>query len=161
MTEREEVLEALNHCEICDDDPNCPNCPFLRIGDCRALLKEKLKKLLKAQEQTVLKVDIELSQEEINKVAERALQQLVPRVLTLEEAKTHDGALLVEHIGTFGQPIMDWLLLMEEHRSYPFIRFANARRSEVLFERTEYGKSWRCWTARPTEEQREAVKWND
>ena len=25
----------------------------------------------------------------------------------------------------------------------------------------EYGKSWRCWTSRPTEEQREAVKWND
>ena len=25
----------------------------------------------------------------------------------------------------------------------------------------EYGKRWRCWTSRPTDEQREAVKWND
>lgn len=24
-----------------------------------------------------------------------------------------------------------------------------------------YGKTWRCWTARPTDEQREAVKWDD
>lgn len=24
-----------------------------------------------------------------------------------------------------------------------------------------YGKTWRCWTARPTDEQRKAVKWND
>ena len=23
-----------------------------------------------------------------------------------------------------------------------------------------YGKTWRCWTARPTEEQRKAVKWD-
>ncbi|MBR3020418.1 MAG: hypothetical protein IKH57_25700 [Clostridia bacterium] len=29
------------------------------------------------------------------------------------------------------------------------------------YRRTEagYGKSWRCWTSRPTEEQREKVKW--
>ena len=24
-----------------------------------------------------------------------------------------------------------------------------------------YGRQWRCWTARPTEEQRKAVKWDD
>ena len=24
-----------------------------------------------------------------------------------------------------------------------------------------YGKTWRCWTARPTDEQRKAVKWDD
>ena len=23
-----------------------------------------------------------------------------------------------------------------------------------------YGKTWRCWTERPTEEQRKAVKWD-
>lgn len=25
----------------------------------------------------------------------------------------------------------------------------------------EYGKTWRCWTSRPTDEQRKAVKWNE
>ena len=25
----------------------------------------------------------------------------------------------------------------------------------------EYGKEWRCWTSRPTDEQRKAVKWDD
>ena len=24
-----------------------------------------------------------------------------------------------------------------------------------------YGKTWRCWSARPTDEQRKAVKWDD
>ena len=27
--------------------------------------------------------------------------------------------------------------------------------------RASYGIKWRCWTARPTDEQREAVKWDD
>ncbi len=25
----------------------------------------------------------------------------------------------------------------------------------------EYGKSWRCWSAQPTDEQRKAVKWDE
>lgn len=29
------------------------------------------------------------------------------------------------------------------------------------FYSVNYGKTWRCWSARPTDEQREAVKWND
>ena len=24
-----------------------------------------------------------------------------------------------------------------------------------------YGKKWRCWSAKPTDEQRQAVKWDD
>lgn len=27
--------------------------------------------------------------------------------------------------------------------------------------KASYGKKWRCWTARPTDEQREAVKWDE
>ena len=30
--------------------------------------------------------------------------------------------------------------------------------SEVLFAE-DYGKRWRCWTSRPTDEQREAIPW--
>ena len=30
--------------------------------------------------------------------------------------------------------------------------------SEILFAE-DYGKTWRCWTSSPTDEQREAVKW--
>ena len=29
------------------------------------------------------------------------------------------------------------------------------------FDNKYYGKTWRCWTARPTDEQREAAKWNE
>ena len=31
--------------------------------------------------------------------------------------------------------------------------------SEILF-KDWYGKTWRCWTSKPTEAQREAIPWN-
>ena len=31
--------------------------------------------------------------------------------------------------------------------------------TEVMF-LAEYGKNWRCWTSRPTDEQREVIQWN-
>lgn len=32
---------------------------------------------------------------------------------------------------------------------------------EELMENEYYGKTWRCWSAKPTEEQREATPWQD
>ena len=32
---------------------------------------------------------------------------------------------------------------------------------EEEFHATDYGRRWRCWTSRPTDEQRNDVKWND
>lgn len=31
----------------------------------------------------------------------------------------------------------------------------------IEFDNENYGKTWRCWTAKPTDEQREAVPWQD
>ena len=31
----------------------------------------------------------------------------------------------------------------------------------IEFDNENYGKTWRCWSARPTDEQREAVPWQD
>lgn len=33
--------------------------------------------------------------------------------------------------------------------------------SQDRLEYSKYGKSWRCWDKRPTDEQRDEVKWND
>lgn len=33
--------------------------------------------------------------------------------------------------------------------------------SQDRLEYSEYGKSWRCWDKRPTDEQRQAVKWDE
>lgn len=85
------------------------------------------------------------------------LKEQEAHVLTLEEVREHKPFhLWVEDLDTGAQvfPVAyvgslyvdsaeDWSV-DPDHRNTP----------------EYYGKSWRCWTARPTDEQRGAVKWN-
>lgn len=41
--------------------------------------------------------------------------------------------------------------------TYSFIRFWGKSKDGIKFE--DYGKTWRCWTSRPTDAQREATPW--
>lgn len=50
MTDLEKVLQALEHCDLCSDMPNCPGCAYLREPDCMEHLKRDIIALLKAQE---------------------------------------------------------------------------------------------------------------
>ena len=92
-------------------------------------------------------------------MAIEALKAQEPRVMTLEEAK---------HL-TYGSPyIIETNLPKEEPRlmyglfSHLGIQgnfsFAFTDGRGYLFD-VDYGKRWRCWTARPTEAQREAEAW--
>lgn len=86
------------------------------------------------------------------------LKEQEPRVLTLEEVRDEAEYMFLEKRSEtwsdlFGCAIRgDWdgygmdLLLGEDD----YIR--------GMWE--NYGKTWRCWTARPTDEQRRAVKWD-
>ena len=101
---------------------------------------------------------IDLIEETENNV-HAVLKAQEPRVMTLEEVK---------HL-TYGSPyIIETNLPKEEPRlmyglfshlglqgNFTFA-FTNAR--WYLFD-SDYGKHWRCWTSRPTGEQREATLW--
>lgn len=50
MTDREKVLRALEHCDLCSDMPNCSECAYLREPDCMEHLKRDIITQLKAQE---------------------------------------------------------------------------------------------------------------
>lgn len=79
-----------------------------------------------------------------------------PRVMTLEEVKMLDsdyyylesmrspGKELREIVGAYGLTCVTW----------PSITWARQTMGD-----SGYGKTWRCWTSRPTREQMEAVKW--
>lgn len=85
------------------------------------------------------------------------LEAQEPRVLTLEEVKMLDrdyyylesmrspGKELREIVGAYGITCVTW----------PSITWARQTMGD-----SGYGKTWRCWTSRPTNEQREAVPWN-
>ena len=50
MTDREKVLQALEHCDLCSDMPKCPGCAYLRESDCMEHMKRDIIALLKAQD---------------------------------------------------------------------------------------------------------------
>lgn len=52
--DREKVLQAMEHCDLCGDMPNCPECAYLREPGCREMLKRDIVALLKAQEPVVI-----------------------------------------------------------------------------------------------------------
>lgn len=82
------------------------------------------------------------------------LKRQEPRVMTLDEALGGDECWIEGRNGACGYG--DALLTDDGER----VDFYRPHRLDTL-DFYEYGLSWRCWTSRPTEEQRKAVKWNE
>ena len=77
-----------------------------------------------------------------------------PRVMTPTEAYTADFV-YVEFDGVI-TPALRTSKEREGHReSY----FATQQLDGEWMRWDDYGITWRCWTSRPTDEQRQAVKW--
>lgn len=79
------------------------------------------------------------------------------RVMTLEEVNALDWDYCYleqerlpgkEYRGMLGKYIMTCV-------TWPSITAAKISQGK-----DNYGKTWRCWTSRPTDEQRESVKWD-
>ena len=84
------------------------------------------------------------------------LKEQEPRVLTLEEVKNDcpDYVYLETTSGWLECCIKD-----EGESDIYFGRFACGIDDFFMKQWSEYGKTWWCWSARPTDEQRKAVKW--
>lgn len=97
-------------------------------------------------------------QSAMREAAER-LKAQEPRVMTLEEAMQWNAQKSYEkdpvYIENIHEPEHTWACLDDLSRSSCGweLRETNPNNG--------YGVSWRCWTSRPTDEQREAVKWNE
>ena len=83
------------------------------------------------------------------------------RVLTLDEVKKlqsiRDGAIWMEILGIGLFPALPEF----SNKSLTFFVAILFDGYRSVFENDWYGKTWRCWSARPTDEQRRAVKWDD
>ena len=92
----------------------------------------------------------------VNDVIEE-LRLQVPRVLTLEDLMGFDGAFIIEYNPAMITRNMKWAIF---HYMYDgWVYFEYPPRQE-RYASNQYGVSWRCWTARPTEAEREAVAWD-
>ena len=131
---REEVIKGL---EVCSDvDGNCYDCPYMANGG-----------------------DPEQCDRQAFKDALALLKEQEPQVLKLEEVEALPyGHVLIE---TDKSGSLRWLdaLLFCKNANFSFDFITLEGRARLLG--TEYNREWRCWTSRPTDEQREAVKWDE
>lgn len=151
MDKLEKVINALGRCEsygYCEDK----QCPYYECTGCLDLLRKDALSLLKSQQARI--AELEAAQ--------------TPRVMTLEEVVTHyslppvfpdDFGMQCDYYQDiqplyfdFPHPEDRWIV---HWRGYDQV-------GKYLDDwKPEYGKTWRCWTSRPTDEQREEAKWNE
>lgn len=138
MINREKVMKGL---EICGYSGDCKQCPY--DGDCE-----------NDQGFSTLALD-----------ALALLEEQEPRLLGLDEVRNLINiprwAEYYVSVGS-GEPVIQagWALVQYEGADEEnFVDFATAYGLE-RWHVAVYGNRWRMWTARPTEEQRKAVKWD-
>lgn len=149
MLGRNKVIKGLECCmDILRAGPGwsqgCIQCPYAAVVDvgrypCMRLLANDALELIKAQEPRVLTLE-EVRDKQIKATP-------VWKETKSRNKKLYVGWVLAYEVQT-GQGITGDCLGMAE----PSGRM-------VWYELGDYGKTWRCWSAKPTEEERKAVKW--
>ena len=99
--------------------------------------------------------------EEVKTVLKQAKAK-EPRLMTLEELENALDTVVWVEEPEFENFADHYALIMAYSHKVGFVRvsFGFAEMPvDCEYEYEDYGKKWRCWTQRPTDEQREAVKW--
>ncbi len=148
MPDPKKVIQALENC-VCYPK-RCQNCPWDVDGE---KCSESFSKSLEYPPGLV-------------EDALALLEEQEPRVMTLEEVRgDHDRVLWIECDDSKTQSIGQYrghVCWHDGHigkwERFVTMGFAN----DYLHRETEkYGKTWRCWNARPTEEQMRETPWEE
>lgn len=94
------------------------------------------------------------------------LKEQEPRVMTLKELAFYDSGIYVETHNGCPEGLTDelWpalvhLYCVSQNGEYGYVSFANWNTDTYDFEAKDYNVNFRCWTSKPTDEQRQAVEW--
>ena len=136
--------ETQEHAEL-----SCADCPYDPCGVSVSLpisLIDDVRKLITAQQERIK--ELEAGQ--------------TARVMMLEEVKDNE----VMYLEDFTEPddgvepiIRPAVNVEAKNGGIVMLDSATWDEGFIFVVDSEYGKTWRCWTQRPTDEQREAVKW--
>lgn len=140
MAEWEKVIKGLEICSSGEwnstggrDHTSCPYYPAGYTGcTCKLLMRDALA-LLKAQEPRVMTLE---------EVKEAKGNDLFLEISTRTDEKPYITAATLDGVGLKGVTFY--------HSPFDF---------KAYNKKSPYG--WRCWTVRPTNEQRKAAKWDD
>lgn len=144
MPDREKVIRGLeccthgvDKCAICPYDPRYNEIDEINTRSCMTQLAMDTLELLKAQETRVLTL------EDVMEIYNARDSHVWPY-------DTAPFIFVEEHpdIYTYHGSWTAWREIMAILLDGIFVHTRNT-----------YGKTWRCWSARPTDEQRKAVKW--
>lgn len=89
-----------------------------------------------------------------------------PRVLQIKEMAFLEIAVFIETNGDLEGKGTDlflaipYIYAVSQNMLGGYIAFVDGNTDVYDFQAIDYGKLWRCWTSRPTEEQRKAAAWN-
>ena len=86
------------------------------------------------------------------------LTRTKPRVLGWEELVSHDGAIWVEYNPEMVSLPDKWAFL-DFISDIGVAQLAVWHVGQVHYRIDSYGKTWRCWNVKPTDEEREAAAW--
>lgn len=92
-----------------------------------------------------------------------------PRVMELNDlqelqvywVEDKNGSCIPETIMNLPMDWADTSGTSKEIWTIPVVKMGNGYAPVLAKINTMYGERWRCWTSRPTDEQREAVSWNE
>ena len=140
MNDREKIILALENCS--DPSGKCKNCPY---AEC-----ERFEKSVSEYPDELIRKAVEL------------LKEQEPRLLTIEEVKAYptDKALWFE--GKTFIPVLPDCRAEQRYENQLGVEVIDTFYDFPLWfdsYNIPYKYGWRCWSARPTEEQREAVPW--
>lgn len=149
--DREKVIRGLS---VCGHDAGVPNqcelfdCPYRVDAWCQHELAGDALALIHGQDEEVANLT--------TKIAELTTERA--RVMTLEEAVDCNYCWFETHNWKNGDHFIPVLraLAMDDDSGRTFI---DQNDDLFGFRDEEYGETVRCWTARPTEAQREATAW--
>ena len=144
MSDREKVIKGLECCILHDPDDHCrcAECTYniheISNSPCANGLKWDALELLKEQE---------------------------PRVMTWQEVEAHYTVPFFDDLNEFEDFAQDIKPLYFEykHEDHWEVHWRGYSSVSKYIHNwlSEYNKTWRCWTDKPTEEQRKVVKWGE
>lgn len=90
------------------------------------------------------------------------LKEQEPRVMTLSEIERSEECIVWFEDDQFNKntpynyAVVDGI---DQRNGWVWLRTVSNTGSQQRRDYENYGKRWRCWTKRPTEDQRKATKW--
>ena len=139
--------------ECCNQGERCRECPYAKTSyDPEQCIRGYL--LFDA---------IALIRQQQERIRELEAAQTA-RVMTLEELEDALDTVVWVEEPEFENFADHYALIMAYSHKVGFVRvsFGFAEMPvDCEYEYEDYGKKWRCWTQRPTDEQRKAVKWDE